>query len=115
MSFSILLPMPPSTNNLYVNAGKRRRTSDPYAVWMREAVLTTYAQVPAAKRIGGLVSITIQIPAKTPGDCDNRIKAAIDCLVKARRIDDDRNVWSVGITRCHLLKEGARITVEAAA
>lgn len=114
MSFSVTLPLPPSANNLFVNVGKRRKISDEYAAWMRRAILETFAQVPAAWRVGGMVAISIQVPPATAGDIDNRIKAAVDCLVKAQRIDDDKNVWSVGITRCHLVKNGARITVEAA-
>ena len=114
MIFSVILPMPPTTNNLFVNVGKSRKPSEQYVAWMRNAILETFAQVPAANRIGGLITITMQVPAKTPGDIDNRIKAAVDCLVKSRRIDDDKNVWSITITRSHLLKEGVRITVEAA-
>lgn len=115
MTFTVTLPLPPSTNNLYVNVGKGRKPSKEYAAWTKQAILETYAQVPAASRVEGIPSIVIQVPAAMPGDIDNRIKAILDCLVKARRIDDDKYIWSITITRCNLLHDGARVTVESAA
>jgi crossover junction endodeoxyribonuclease RusA len=113
-SFNVVLPLPPSTNNLYENVGKRRVTSGKYASWMRDAILTVFAQVTADRRIGGTVEVLIQIAPETPGDIDNRIKAVLDCLVKSQRVDDDRHVWRVTIERYRLIDpDKALVTVAA--
>ena len=96
MSFIVELPVPPPLNNAYVNVrGRGRIKSVPYRAWRRAAVLSIFAQVPAALRIGGPVEVFISLPAKMRGDVDGRIKAVLDALVDSNRIDDDRYVLAV--------------------
>ncbi len=103
MSFSVTLPLPPSTNRLFFNArgkgGRGRIKTALYRRWSNNAVLSIFAQVPAAKRIGGAVSLSICVPSGMRGDIDNRLKATIDALVKSNRIDDDKHVHSITILR----------------
>lgn len=98
--FTVEIPTPPSLNNIYVNAGKKRIKSDEYAAWKREAAWTIAAQVPAALAIRGPIHVRLELPRDLAGDCDNRIKPALDSLVASGRIDDDRNVELVMAHRC---------------
>lgn len=94
-----ILPLAPSTNNLYANAakGKGRRISEGYLDWRQTAGHALNRT--GTWKIPGPVNINIRVPMKAPGDIDNRIKAVIDLLVKHGRIDDDRNVSRVTIAR----------------
>ncbi len=98
--FHLTLPPPPSVNRAFRNvAGKGRVKTRDYRTWRRDAVLTIYEQVPATRRIGGAVSITINLPAAMNGDIDNRIKGILDALVASRRIDDDKHVAAITVRR----------------
>lgn len=100
MTFTVLLPVPPSVNRAFRNvAGKGRVKTRDYRQWRRNAVLSIFAQVTASRRIGGRVRITINLPSKTKGDIDNRIKGLLDALVDSRRIDDDKNVAQITVRR----------------
>ncbi len=100
MSFSVILPLPPSANKLFANVpGKGRVKTKAYKAWWRNAVLSIFAQVRADRRIGGTVGLSICVPSGMRGDLDNRIKATIDALVASNRIDDDKHVHSILILR----------------
>lgn len=103
MTFVVELEPPPSANNCFINrrGGKGRVKSPAYRAWRQAAVLSIYAQVPAALRIGGPVIVYIALPAKMRGDADGRIKGILDALVDSRRIDDDRHVVSVTASKTH--------------
>lgn len=98
--FHLKLAPPPSVNRAFRNvAGKGRVKTRDYRTWRRDAVLTIYEQVPATKRIGGAVAVTINLPAGLQGDIDNRIKGILDALVASQRIDDDKHVSAITVRR----------------
>lgn len=89
----IALPWPPSTNNLFVNKGRRRFVSQEYAAWRREAGWTLQAQRPP--KFLGQVEIGIELcaPHRRRYDLDNRVKATLDLLTEHRVIRDDSDPW----------------------
>lgn len=94
----LTLPFPPSTNNLFVNAGKRGRVrSSRYDLWLKEAGWELQAQRPP--KIKGRVAVTIALCPidKRRRDADNGCKAILDLLVKHQVIeaDDSRIVRSI--------------------
>jgi crossover junction endodeoxyribonuclease RusA len=92
------LPMPPSTNNLFVNVPKRGRVpSGRYRQWKTAAGLMLNVQRP--HRVIGSVRVLIYVPEKTRGDIDNRVKAVLDLLVAHGVIEDDKHVHSLTIAR----------------
>ena len=112
MTFHVELPPPPSVNRAFRNVpGKGRVKTRDYRTWRRDAVLEIYAQVRADKRIGGAVSVSINLPATMRGDADNRIKGLLDALVASKRIDDDKHVATINVRRTAPGKM-ALITVE---
>ena len=112
MSFSVVLPLPPSANASYRNVpGKGRAKTWAYKLWRNNAVLSIFAQVRADKRVPGRCAITIEIPSSTRLDLDNALKPILDALVKSNRIDDDRHVWAIHATRSAV--EMPVVTVES--
>jgi Holliday junction resolvase RusA-like endonuclease len=100
VTFTATLPLPPSANKLFANVpGKGRVKTRAYKNWRKAAILTIFAQVRADRRIGGPVGLSICVPTGMRGDLDNRVKATIDALVAANRIDDDKHVTSILIVR----------------
>lgn len=87
-TFTVELPVPPSTNNLFATNSKtgRRFPSKEYDAWRKEAAQMLMAQ--RARVAIGPVAITITVQ-EGRGDIDNRIKAVIDCLVLNGIIDGD--------------------------
>lgn len=86
----LTLPFPPSTNNLFVNAGKRGRVrSSRYDLWLNEAGWELKAQRPP--KMLGRVAVTICLcPVdKRRRDADNGAKACLDLLVKHGVIEGD--------------------------
>lgn len=109
---TLILPLPPSTNGLFVNAGKRGRvTSKPYRAWKTEAGFML--KVEPKWRVGGPVRLSIDLPTSARADLDNLCKAPIDLLVAHGRIDDDRNVAELHVTKTWARSESCRVTVEA--
>src|SRR5690606_3298577 len=68
----VQLPFPPSVNNLFRNAGKRRIDTERYAAWKKEAAWSIRAQRP--RPIPGRVVVTIEVVAP-----DNRRRDADNC------------------------------------
>lgn len=93
----IILPWPPSVNNLYVNAGHKRVRSPGYRKWQDEAGWRLKASRP--QKFAEPVEITIELcpPDNRRMDADNRNKAVLDLLVAhgVIRGDDRRHVQSV--------------------
>jgi Holliday junction resolvase RusA-like endonuclease len=83
------LPFPPSTNNLFRNAGKRRIKTDHYTRWITEAGWTLANQRPT--RLSGpyALALTLHPPTRSARDLDNFIKAVSDLLVAHEVIDGD--------------------------
>ena len=86
----IALPMPPSSNNLFVNAGKRRIRSEQYNAWIREAGWRLANQRPPL--MAGKVSLLFEVEEPKTArqqDIANREKAITDLLVSHRVIQGD--------------------------
>lgn len=95
----IVLPFPPSVNNLFVNAGKRGRIkSSRYEIWLNEAGWELKRQRPV--KHAGPVSVTIALcPSdKRRRDADNGCKAVLDLLVKHQVIEGDDNRFVKAVT-----------------
>jgi crossover junction endodeoxyribonuclease RusA len=109
----VLLPFPPSTNNLF--AGKARRyVSKSYKAWREEAGWTLEQQEPI-ERFTGPVSLTLALgrPDKRRRDLSNFVKAIEDLCVTHGIIRDDSDVhrllvyWTGGVV-------GVRVEIEPA-
>lgn len=87
--------VPPSVNALFYNrrSGKGRGKTLAYRNWSVATNAELCSQPPW--HVPGKVEVRIYLPANTRGDADNRIKALLDSLVRAGRIEDDRNVVKV--------------------
>ena len=100
----LVLPIPPSTNNLYLNAGKRRVIAPKYRKWMGKVGC-----------IHGDVDISIQVPRDNRRDLDNYFKALLDLLVTCKIIDDDRHIQALHIVKLDLEdKKTCLVTVRPA-
>jgi Holliday junction resolvase RusA-like endonuclease len=86
------LAMPPlSVNNLFANGGKGRFATNLYRQWQAQAMLQIRRQAPW--HVPGRVRVRLKFTrAQTGADLDNLAKPVLDVLVKAGRMDDDRNV-----------------------
>lgn len=88
------LPLPTSTNRLHHKGGARVFRSGDYAAWIKEAGLEVIVQRSAGLREGlpaGAYTFAIAVNPKDAGDIDNRIKAALDLLVRMSVTADDKN------------------------
>lgn len=114
MTIMIVLPFPPSTNNLFINTSRGRIRSSKYDQWATEAGWELLRQRPA-KAIGP-VSLIFEFQAgkdKRKRDITNLLKAPEDLLVKHGVIEADDNTvvqsisanWNAEVT-------GVRITIE---
>lgn len=97
---TLRLPMPPSTNNLYVNGRKGRFPSQKYETWKMEAWTEMLSQRPS--KVAGPVSLTYVFQDRADNrrrDLDNLIKAPTDFLVAQGIIeaDDSRIVRRISL------------------
>ena len=104
-----MLPIAPSTNNLYANSsgGGRHKTKE-YEAWLTHAGLELNAQRSQFKRGG----ITLPIPPDKPAivviflplleqaDLDNRFKATLDLLKTHEIIVDDKMKYLRNVQAC---------------
>lgn len=117
MAVRLVLPMPPSVNELFVEVngygGKPTRvTTAVYKAWQANAAWSIKAQ-----RIASLdadrFAVSIRLPVKMRGDIDNRVKPILDALVSNRLTPDDRYAWRVSIERDQAVPAGeAHISIE---
>lgn len=112
----IALPMPPTTNNLYVNAdkkrGKGRIRSAPYSAWVKEAGYRLNAQRPPL--MAGKVALLIEVEEPKTArrtDIGNKEKAVTDLLVSHRVIQGDDQRFVRQITLRWADVSGVRVTV----
>lgn len=93
----IRLPFPPSTNNLFINAGRKRVLSPEYRAWKTQAAWELKAQ--KVKKFEGRALIHIDLDDTRRGDADNRAKAVLDALVDAEVLagDSKKHVRRVSI------------------
>jgi Holliday junction resolvase RusA-like endonuclease len=102
--FTVRLPVPPSTNELFVTfrqrGGIERAKTKTYKAWIEAAGWALNVQRP--QPIKGHVSLDISVPLNRRRDLDNHLKALLDLLVGHSLIEDDRKVddlriqWHVG-------------------
>lgn len=97
MTQTVTLPIPPSTNELFIALDKRRRiVSPPYAAWRKDAG----KMLDAAKlRVPGTVYVLIRIGKCNRGrDADNFCKPVCDLLVTHGVIDSDNLTTVMSVT-----------------
>lgn len=90
------LPVPPSTNNLFLNIRRGRAKSRAYRDWLAEADKWFLTQKRGLVSIIGPRTLEIKLP-KIRGDASNRIKAAEDYLVSRGITGDDKNNRKVSV------------------
>lgn len=110
------LPIPPSANELFLNnigRGYGRRIAPKYAAWRWQAFLALRNGLKSAPvgKIEGRYKLTIYLPERMRGDCDNRIKAVSDFLVDRNITHDDRYCADVRALRASIV-EARRCVVE---
>lgn len=109
----IILPFPPSTNNLFVNSSRGRFASQKYESWKMEAGNEILRQRPA--KISGPVVLTFEFQEGRDNrkrDISNLIKAPEDLLVKHGIIEaDDGSIVREIKLKWSLDVEGMKVTV----
>lgn len=107
----LLLPLPPTTNNLFVNNPRTRGRfpSKAYKAWQGEADRALMTQQPLPSFAGPVaVVMSIGRPDKRRRDLANYEKAATDQIVKAGVLTDDSLIekitlqWSADVTGCRI-------------
>jgi crossover junction endodeoxyribonuclease RusA len=93
LMITLTLPYPPTTNNLFVNAGKGRNKSPGYRKWLQEAGLEIMAQRPrlASRKVTGpyTFALVAERPDNRRRDLGNLEKPVSDLLVSMGLIGDD--------------------------
>lgn len=112
-SVSIIdLPLPPSVNHLFANAGKKGRVITPrYKAWRDEAGWSLLRQRPGS--VSGRYSLEVYIQADAKADLGNLEKALSDLLVSHRVVEDDIQAWAIHLYRDPRLTKGCRLVVRA--
>ena len=106
------MPMPPTTNNLFITAGKRRPRSAEYDAWFKEAGYRMNVQRPPL--MAGKVTLLIEVEEPKTArrqDVANREKAVVDLLVKHRVIQGDDQRFVRQITLRWADVAGVRVTI----
>jgi len=109
---SLVLTLPPSTNNLFINIpGKGRIKSKGYKSWIKSAGWELVLQHP--RSVAGAYRLHIIVPHNAQPDIDNLIKPISDLLQTHGVIENDRLAKRVTIERAGAAT-GALVTVESA-
>jgi Holliday junction resolvase RusA-like endonuclease len=109
----LILPMPPSVNGLYRNVpGRGRVISGLYQRWKDAADGAVWTQETTVFK--GPVALTITLEDRGRYDCDNKIKAVQDFLVRHGMIDDDDKRIVRRVTAQVGDVKGCEVFVEAA-
>ena len=109
--FGIELKYPPSSNNLYFNAGKLRvktkkaKNYEKYAAYMIRGEKASFG----SKRLD--VIIRVFPPDHRKRDIANVEKILMDSCVKASLFNDDSQIDKLTICRCNVVKEGKVIII----
>lgn len=86
---AVTLPLPPSTNRLYVRTRSGVTCAPEYKRWKHEAGWTIKAQRIKPLECERYV-VEIGVPNSMRGDCSNREKATTDLFVSLGLVRDDR-------------------------
>lgn len=108
-----LRDVPPSANSLFHNRSRGRGKTLSYRNW--RALADRELRDLPSWHVPGKVEIRIYLASTTRGDADNRIKAALDALVCAGRIEDDKNVVKVSAEFAEMHQVGTVIHIHARA
>lgn len=117
----LFLPVPPSTNALFVSfvrGGKNTKAkparvkSDPYKAWLEDAGLHLNRQQPP--KFDGDVAITYCIPRNKRRDIDNYAKPLGDLLVKHGVIVNDNRIVDLRLRYGETEGRGVEVEVRAA-
>ena len=102
------LPVPPSTNNLFVarRDGKGRTKTSAYKRWQKGAGMMLLTQ--ERRLIDGPVRVEMEVPVGRTRDIDNTAKPTLDLLKMMNIIQDDRYVDELRIVR---VAKGEMMTV----
>lgn len=104
------LPMPPSTNALFFNAGHGRQRTKVYNDWRKEAGWEIKRQrIPA---ISGRVIVDILLEENKRRDADNAIKGILDLLVDLCVIQSDRSDIVRSVSATWGGPPGANVTIK---
>ncbi len=104
----LMVPFPPTTNNLFANdRGSGRYRTAQYKLWRGDAQRALRQQSPLPHfQVAVSLVLTLGRPDKRRRDISNYIKAPEDALVEAGILDDDSQVedvrarWSEDVTGC---------------
>lgn len=105
------IPVPPSTNNLYINAAHGGRVKAPaYRRWLEAAGWEVRAQV-KGKALTGKWQLTIRANIRSVRDISNVIKPIEDLAVSLKIVPDDRHCRKVTAIRDGSLPAGRALVV----
>lgn len=106
------IPVPPSANNLFVNApGKGRVKSAEYREWISKAGWLARTATVGMGMLKPRYKATYLLPRSTKGDIANREKATSDLLVALQIIKDDSLIDKLVIERAD--RDDMLVTVES--
>ena len=96
-SVTFTMPVPPSVNQAYRNTKRGRAKTKSYTDWLLYAYQMIRMQ--KVQKISGRCIVIIGVERESlAADIDNRIKLALDAIVSADIIDDDRFVTAIALT-----------------
>lgn len=106
------LPYPPTTNNLYMNVGKRRIRTPRYDAWLKEGAAMIARQRP--EKVAGPYSLCLQAvrPDRRARDLGNLEKPVSDLLVKCGIVRDDSDACTIILVWVPSNPSGAAVTVQ---
>lgn len=111
------LPYPPTTNNLFFNAGKRRVRTDRYDAWLAEGAAYIAQQRPTRVTGPYILTLIATRPDRRARDLGNLEKPVSDLLVKCGIVRDDADAQSIRLTWSDSAPDkaaGVSVLVEAA-
>lgn len=107
----LILPMPPSTNHMYVSVGRHRKILSKEYNTFKARVKDIWEEQGSPKLKGRLeFSMALYFDSKRRCDLDNRVKALFDSL-NGYLYDDDSQIDVLFIKRAGFNKQAACVVV----
>lgn len=96
------MPFPPTSNNLFRTAGKRRVLSKEAKAYRKSVGENLLLQRVPLRRLSGRLAIAVSLypPNDRPFDIDNRIKALLDALQTFEVFANDNQFDELTVVRC---------------